>query len=451
VRLLSTRTGSTVTGPQHEPEDGPDTDPDPPDPTRPPPIKRGPGPRDWEPTDPTSKYWIPGHGDRLGPSDQEYRQPWERPAPPERYSGLRDPGPDVPSVVRPPATVPPTVAPPVRRPPVAVAPPSKQRTAIGRALARTGIVLAVAVVLSIIESAVVPPRGLVFARAVLIGATIGLELLIGGALVALWREWPRARGVGFRLGFTVLTLLVLVPAPVDFVLSLHSKDRVLLITAAGVLGLAATIRMVAASWPTPSSGATVSVGAATSEETTAAGPTAASGGLTASGAALTDSEPATSSPGAPVGSTAVGRALADVARLAFVLVVLGCVAAGLFRPHGPILRGTLLGAGTVFLELLVGGVLVALWKVWPARRRGGFVLLVVLTSSVAVLDLGLLWSGDDRCPSRGHRHPRTRCGPPPHRGPNGRRQQADRHQATGRCDGHVLRRPRPGNARTWTR
>jgi hypothetical protein len=75
--------------------------------------EREPGPRDWEPTDPDSRWWNPKPGDPYGPSDQEYRQPWERPRPVHRFPGGAVPPP--PTGTPPPAPFPPSS--PRKRPP----------------------------------------------------------------------------------------------------------------------------------------------------------------------------------------------------------------------------------------------------------------------------------------------------------------------------------------------
>jgi hypothetical protein len=77
----------------------------------------------------------------------------------------------------------------------------------------------IAMVVCTILAFFVPPRGLLFAWAVLIGVSILLWLLVLGSLLSLRAAWPVRRGTRrSRVGFAVVAVPVALVVPVDFAL-----------------------------------------------------------------------------------------------------------------------------------------------------------------------------------------------------------------------------------------
>ena len=166
--------------------------------------EREPGPRDWEPTDPDSVWWNPKPGDPYGPSDQELRQPWERPPPVHRFPGGAVPPP--PTGSPPPPPFPPTPPP---KPPPESHPKTEGLLGVGF----------LALVLFLVTGCV----GAVFAsfRTAAIYTMIGSATLLGAVLVlaaagSLRRALLRSLSGPARIGYdaTAVVVVLLIPAGV---------------------------------------------------------------------------------------------------------------------------------------------------------------------------------------------------------------------------------------------
>jgi hypothetical protein len=126
--------------------------------------------------------------------------------------------------------------------------PSRLRT-VGarRALLLAGNVVVGLMVAATVVAAFVPPHGLIFAWAVVLGVAALVELLVCGALLSLRDAWPAVRRTrGSRIGFRVVAVLALSSAPLAFALLQVADATVWRILAAGLLGLALGLRPVAA-------------------------------------------------------------------------------------------------------------------------------------------------------------------------------------------------------------
>jgi hypothetical protein len=175
------------------------------------------GPRDWEPSDPDSQWWNPRPGDAYGPSDQERRQPWERPPPIRRFGG--DPAPGLPPapVERSPSRL------ATDQPPATAAPPPPQSPWYELLRGLATLVVAVAVVGGGVAVFIGSWRSVAIV-VVAVAVAAGIELAILGAAASLRHAWPpRARPVPIRIVVTGVLVAALAPAPAG--LALLSRDQ----------------------------------------------------------------------------------------------------------------------------------------------------------------------------------------------------------------------------------
>jgi hypothetical protein len=166
-----------------------------------------PGPRDWEPSDPDAVWWNPGAGDAYGPSDQEYRQPWERPPPVRRFA--TGPGDSLrPDADRPPAAVSAgTPAPPVV--PAADRPPWRWSALVGALAGLAGVLVGLGAGLA----ALVPSIRTAAVVATVVAGALAVELLVIAAAGALYNATylTTARRPGVLAHGATVVALVAVP------------------------------------------------------------------------------------------------------------------------------------------------------------------------------------------------------------------------------------------------
>jgi hypothetical protein len=185
-------------------------------------TERPPGPRDWEPSDPDSKWWNPRPGDVYGPSDQEPRQPWERPPPAHRFAG--DPVPGLP-----PAPVELAAAERMGTVPLATPPaterPRRPKSPWFELLRGLALLVAATVLVGGGVAVFIGSWRSVALVVVVAGIAAGIELAIMGAAAALWQTWPpEARPVLPRVAVSGMVVAALALAPTGLALLLWHQQ-----------------------------------------------------------------------------------------------------------------------------------------------------------------------------------------------------------------------------------